>query len=293
MNRRDFAKGLAALPLLKATSFAQICASGSCTPNPNALRILIQGPFALVMNSSSPWNITAFTPKHNGEHMFAFNGSVCDKDAKYAFQLQQDGLMPADPMHPPCVDNSFPTFCVEKTPFDRSVKDHFITIDLPAPQRIFVRPTSGNLMAITEDSAMKPIPVPVPVPGDRVLEYDNPDLSKIRMLGSGDGDLVQLPFIPASSGPQPTPPLFIFEVGLPNLLGGRESDPDASHAIDFYNNSLLPHFSALAHDTKRRIQDITPHAPNVHQAPQHPHGPLELSVTTFECKIGGLTVTSP
>jgi len=105
--------------------------------------------------------------------------------------------------------------------------------------------------------------------------------------------LVQLSFIPASTGLPPTPPLFIFEVGLPNLLGGRESDPDASHAIDFYNNSLLPHFSALAHDAKRRIQDITPHAPKVPQSPQHPHGPLEMSVTTFECKMGGLTVTSP
>ena len=267
MNRRDFAKGLAALPLLKAVGFAQICTSGPCQTNPNALMIVLQGPFALVINSASPWNITAFTPKHNGEHLFAFNGSVCDNDAKYAFLLENDGLMPATAA--PCVDSPLPRFCAENTPVDRSPKDHFVSIHLPAPQRIFIK-QSGNLMATMEDPGPG---TKFALPGDRILEYDNPDMTKVRMLGSGDGDLTQLPPVTGKR-------LFTFEVGLPNLLGGGDSDPDGSHAIDFYNNSLLPHFSALAHDTKRRIQDITPHA-------------VRRGVSTFECKIGGPTVTSP
>ncbi len=265
MNRRDFAKGLAALPLLKATSFAQICNSGPCQTNPNALVILLQGPFAVVINSGSPWNITAFTPKHNGEHLFAFNGSVCGNDAKYAFLLENDGLMTATAA--PCVDSPIPRFCAENKLVDHSTNDHFVTIHLPAPQRIFIR-SSNTLKAVMEDNG------PSAVPGDRILEYDNPDMTKIQMLGSGDGDLTKLDPVKGQR-------LFTFEVGLPNLLGGGDSDPDASHAIDFYNNSLLAHFPELAHDQTRRIKDITPHATHV------------PGVSTFECKIGGNTVTSP
>src|SRR5690348_9229703 len=101
MNRRDFTKGLAALPFASAApSFASICNS-TCKSDPHFLWVTLQGPFAVVINNSDG-SIRAFTPQGGG-HMFAFNGVPADKDTKYHFQLQLSGR--PSPAPSPCVQN--------------------------------------------------------------------------------------------------------------------------------------------------------------------------------------------
>jgi hypothetical protein len=300
MNRRDFAKGLAALPLLGAVkSFGSICGSATCPDGRNVLQVILRGPFAIVMNSASPWNITAFTPKYDGAHLFSFNGQPYSKDSKYKFELAQSNLVKATKM--PCVDNPFSSFCGENvTNYDTSTNKHFITIQLPCPQRIYV---IASLFTATLNDAQQ---TAVPMPGDHILEYEivTPSI-KIQMSGKQDNmGAVSLP-------PDGTPPAFTFEVGLPTLLGGNSSDPDGSKGVEFYNKALLPYFPDLASVPGRNLLHIddlfldqkvknlqsqkskkTKQKESKHKHKKPGKGYIFV-VGTYECKSGGLTVTSP
>lgn len=295
MNRRDFTKGLAALPLAGAVkSYGSICSSTDCKLNEASsyLLVILEGAFAVVVNTASPWHVQAFTPKHNGEHFFAFNRRICEIDTQYGFLLQQDGLTQASQL--PCIHNSSANFCAENTPSDLSMEDHFILLDLPAPQAIVVWPSRFEAVMESDESEN---PNYVPIPGTQILVYEIKDGNAIQMYGSEYGEVVPLPTLKGKKVSA-----FIFEIGLPNLLGGRDSDPNGSHAIEFYNQSVLPHFSELAGDKNRRIKKIRPRKASANYVIKHslPGGfqGLEQALdeymltTTFECKIGGLTVTS-
>jgi hypothetical protein len=304
MNRRDFAKGFAALPLLGAAkSFGSICGSAKCPDGKNVLQVIFRGPFAVVMNSANPWGITAFTPKHDGAHMFSFNGVPYGKDSKFKFELPTDNLVTATKM--PCVDNPFPPFCADNVKnYDTSTEKHFITVSLPCPQRIYVHASFPPLIATMNDSKQTQITMP----GDRILEYEILDTTiKIEMSGQQDNmGAVSLP-------PEGTPPAFTFEVGLPTLLGGNSSDPNGSKGVEFYNRALLPYFSDLAATPSRnllRIDDLVESDQRIsalrgqqkreqikQKESKHKHkvpgNEYIDTVGTYECKSGGLTVTSP
>ena len=287
MKRRDFAKGLAALPFIgAAVSYASICGENSCSVQGPYLLVVLEGQFAVVVQNSKPWNVTAFTPRHDGKHLFAFNRKVCSTDLKYDFRLLQDGLVPATEI--PCIYNPYERFCAENTPCLQDRKDHFVSIDLPAPKAIFVFPSFAMAkMEYNDDD--------VPVPGLHLLVYTVKNEQSIKMFGSDEEELVELPTTKIFDFP-----VFRFEVGLPNLLGGADSDPDAVHTIDFYNRGLLPHFSEMAADKKKRIRKITAQGhypagimPRLQGIDFDKFFPILMATTTFECKIGGNTVTSP
>jgi hypothetical protein len=265
VKRRDFVKAMAALPVVRSLpSFASVCGTSPCTTIPGSLRVILEGPFALAINNSSPWSIRAFSPKYR-KHNFAFNGSLCDKDVQYGFYLAETGLKSATAA--PCIDASFKYFCAENTSFDSRMNDHFLTLHLPAPQRIFT--LSSGITAILEDGTPN-----VPLPGDHVLEYDTTtDPALIRMLGwYEDGASIQLtPYLLNSYQ------TFKFEVGLAKLLGNTTSDPNGHHAINFHNNYLLKYFPDLKDKSNRQIRQIDGGHPT----------------TTLECKSGGLIATTP
>ena len=202
MNRRDFAKGLAALPFAAATeSFASICGANSCPVQGPYLLVVLEGQFGVIVNNYKPWKVTAFTPRHDGKHLLAFNGQVCSSDAKYNFQLLQDGLQLAT--DPPCIDNPFERFCAENTPCLQSRKDHFVSVDLPAPKAIFVASSGATAkMEYNDDD--------VPVPGLHLLVYTVKDQQLIRMFGSDEEEVVQLSMKKIWNFPA-----FRFEVGHP------------------------------------------------------------------------------
>jgi hypothetical protein len=288
MNRRDFAKGLAALPFAGAIkSFASSDTKKHCPLTKPFLLVVLEGPFALAVGGNSSYTVTAFTPRHDSRHLLAVNGKLFGADAKYEFRLFPDGL--TNPAGTPCIEDQYTHFYSKNTPCQQNRQDHFVSIDLPAPEGIIVG--SSSLIAKMEDSDND-----VDMPGPQVLVYTCPDKTSIRMYGSDGTDVVKMETTDIVGIPA-----FRFEVGLPNHLGGTGSDPNGSHAIDFYNNGLLRHFPALASEKEWRIREITKRtASRKTGSSLDKYAPLDNfleeieTTTTFECKIaGGLTATLP
>lgn len=285
MNRRDFAKGLVLLPLVgTAHSFAELCSKKVCSPNGPYLLVILEGAFALVLGNHAPYSLTAFSPRHDGRHLLAVNGQVSSADAKYGFRLLPAGI--ADATGLPCVYPCYPGFYAEQTPCQQSRKDHFVTIDLPVPQAVFLASSRYKATMESDETFY--------IPSAKVLIYQlKKDVSAVEMFGSEGDDIVRV---------NPTKfldfPAFRIEVGLPNLLG-TDSDPDGSHAVDFYNNGLLPHFSALVGVKARRIKEIATYNPNLEETQLIGGVSFKkfeehlFTTTTFECKLGGLTTTLP
>lgn len=285
MNRRDFAKGFVMLPFVgHAQRIAKMCSTKACHTDGPYLLVILEGPFALVLGTGTPYKVTAFTPRHDGRHLLAVNGEVSSSDAKYGFRLLPEGL--ASTKTSPCIYPCYPGFYAEHTPCHQNRKDHFVSVDLPVPAAAFVmRSPSKATMESNEN---------FPMPGAHMLVYQITDPKAVKMFGSEGDDIVEVPTKKFWKWPA-----FRIEVGLPNLLG-MDSDPDGSHAIDFYNSGLLPYFPELVNDKSRRIKEIATDTTKHQEVDQvlggETLGALAESIsttTTFECKIGGLTATSP
>jgi hypothetical protein len=113
-----------------------------------------------------------------------------------------------------------------------------------------------------------------------VLEYDfNPTTT------------VAMDYQEAGHPVSPFANIFLFEVGMDPKI---DSDPNCSHAKDFYNNSTLPFFPGL--DPIRNAIDFsncpvfTPHLYSLRFKNMER---VHIFATTLECKSGGLIVTSP
>jgi hypothetical protein len=112
------------------------------------------------------------------------------------------------------------------------------------------------------------------LPGDHVLEYDIKDPAKIKMSGWYNGHPLAKPLKYYEEGGYKN---FGFQIGLPLLAGGDDSDPHGTHAVDFYNQALLPYFTNLKGSKRWRMRSVK--------------GSYET--TTLECKNGGLIGTMP
>jgi hypothetical protein len=280
MNRRDFAKGLAALPFIGSVkSFASICNS-SCLSQPHSLWVALEGPFAVVMDSSTH-AITAFTPRDNGEHLFAFNGAGYDNKPAYNFTMTIENW-PVPPMPPPslCVQNDSSPFCAENTEW-KDTKDYFITINLPAPNRIIVYDSVYG--ADMQDNTTT-----APLPYAHVLEYDLNGNTPMMIGSIKPGTNVLLSPVTRSGNSMDL--LFRFEIGLINTLGG-DSDPNGNNAKSFYNTLLLPHFPKLASQGIRNIGQVHKFQAERGIKPKSNMRRPPFTTTTFECKSGGLLVT--
>lgn len=258
MKRRDFVKAMAALPIVGAT------ASLISTCNPSHLQVILQGPFGLMINTAingdRPWGVRAFVPVHNREHMFMFNNSPENKDSNYKFQLKPDGLKP-NPF--PTLNRQFERFYFEHALCNFDTNYHFMTIELPYPERINIRSSFSN--ATMMDGKQ------FEIPGDHILEYKIINRNIVEMSGWENSSTTAIPLKSKNQ-------IFTFEVGLPNHLGGNDSDQNGTHAVEFYDNSLLLYFPDLAKNKANNILQVSPHS--------HP------KTTTLECKIGGLIVTT-
>lgn len=308
MNRRDFAKGFAALPFIGSVKgFASICNS-SCPSRPHSLWVALEGPFAVVVDSAT-YAVTAFTPRGHGDHFFALNGAVYDQSKTYDFTMAiTPWNWPPSPLPPLCVKNDAPPFCAENTQFNPPNND-FISIKLPAPQRIIVH-DSPFFKADMQDNTTKDVPLPL----SHVLEYDLSAGNQLKMTVVYDNITADLQPISPAGGPDQ---LFRFEVGLPRLFGGGP-DPNGSLATEFHNKFLLPNFPKLAMQSGNNIGQVhtlvdmttKSHVTAGHQQkatkakkgnapskkatkPNHSEQEHFFTTTTFECKSGGLLVTSP
>jgi hypothetical protein len=302
MNRRDFAKGLAALPFIGGiSSFASICNS-TCSTNSHSLRIALEGPFAVVVDGTTH-AVTAFSPRGDDDHLFALDGKVYDQRKTYDFTM----TITPWPLPSLCVQNDTAPFCAEGTQFNPP-KNDFISLQLPAPQRIIVY-DNPDFKADMQDNTTTNVPLPFA----HVLEYDLSQQNTLDMSVTYDGKTIVLQH---SVGP--TNKIFRFEVGLAQLPGQRpqdqDPDPDGSRATRFHNKFILPNFPKLAGQTINNIGQVHSLAARSQAGAAHQHGATKtkkedskskkstkqkhpertfpFTTTTFECKSGGLLVTS-
>lgn len=251
--------------------------------------------------------VTAFSPKGDGDHLFAFNGNICDQRKIYQFTMTINPW----PLPSLCVQNDAAPFCAEGTQFNPPNND-FVSLQLPAPQRIIVY-DNPDFKADMQDNTPN-----VPLPFAHVLEYDLSLQNTLDMSVTYDGKTIVLQH---SAGP--TNKIFRFEVGLAQLPGqtpqDQDPDTDGSLASKFHNKFLLPNFPKLAGQSGNNIGQVhsltarsqvgaarqhaaTKSNKGNHKSknaikPKHPERTFPFTTTTttttFECKSGGLLVTSP
>jgi hypothetical protein len=273
MRRRDLVRGLLAFPLAKLMSGQTVCNnSGVCMPASNPLLVVIEGPFAVVLQKPSPSSanvtgVTVLVPK-DPSHLFALNG-VPLKANQHHFKFLAPGLAANTQV---CVDTVFKDFCVPSTNFQCAASNRFVEIlNLPCPRRILAR----NAIQVKFQSGD-----PGCMPLDHVLEYDIADPSlPITISYTEQGNRA----VHAIGN------IFYFEVGRDPI-----SPNPAGHAIDFHNNHILPCFPPLQNDPHRRLQDVF-----VNQLCSGSKFSDELLkrlkpfTTTLECKSGGIIGGSP
>lgn len=272
MKRRDLMKGLLALPLTKLMSGQTVCSnSGNCTPAGNPLLVVLEGPFVVVLqkpSASSPivTGVTVLVPK-DPAHLFALNG-VPLKGAQHHFKFNATGLTANQQV---CVDTVFKDFCVPSANFQSAASDRFVEIlNLPCPQRILAR----NAIKVTFESSD-----PGCMPLDHVLEYNIAEPSLPITMSYTEQDNRPVHAIGN---------VFYFEAGRDPVSPGP-----AAHAIDFYNNHVLPCLS-LQTDTHRLLQDVFVDKPCPGSKFTEPLiRRLKPFTTTLECKSGGIIGGTP
>lgn len=277
MNRRNLIKGLVALPVATAVGAqAKLCGGTThCPTASNPLTLTFDGPFSLVLQTASGTSdditgVIAFTPvEPNGMHLFKLNGVPYDETEHYDFTLNIPGF---NPPSRPCITKSLSSFCTDHTTFNATAGLVFISVKLPCPN------------TITNLANLKPISATVGggkvnMPRGHMLVYDIPATSKATLDQKG--------------ATQPVSPIannLLFAVGMDPAA---HPDADCSHAASFYNKSMLPFFPDLANNTITIAPGDCPAAITPATKASQGHGPFQLLGSTFECKGGGLIVTSP
>jgi hypothetical protein len=273
MQRRNVVKGLLALPFTKLASAQTVCSnSGVCTPASNPLLVVLEGPFAIVLqkpNSSSPdvTKVLALVPVHSA-HLFVLNGVPLNSN-QHHFTFTGPGLAPNTQV---CVDKIFKDFCVPMTNFQCNENVRFVQIaELPCPRRILAR-NALNVQFESGDPGCMPL--------DHILEYDIADPKQPTTISYKEQ---------ANQLVHPVGNIFYFEVGR-----DPSSPSPAAHAVSFHNGVLLPCFSPLQNDRKRRLQQVSIDQTCGGSAlTEQVRNRLKIFTTTLECKSGGIIGGNP
>jgi len=276
MQRRDFFRGALALPTLAALPgwAAPLCrASGTCPSVSKPFHFILQGPFGLkLQNPPNVTGITAFMPiDPSKRHQFAMGGQPQTASKEFNFELHQ--VKPPSSLPQLCIDKAFSSFCAEHTTWAPAGKRRLLTIDLPVPNSIIPLPKEKPLTVTFQSSTQ-----PKSLYRTFVLEYDLA-VSDLELLETSSG-------LKIAMGVNE----YYVEVGLDH------KDPDDtanSHAMNFYNKSLLPFFPDL--QTPEHILATISESPLEHQTHANPECKdfYPETTTTFECKAGGIIGGSP
>lgn len=291
MHRRDLLKNLAMLPLagMAHSRFALLAqakgpsapqTSPRATPATGKLRILLEGPFALVMQAKQEPNITIISPMMEPSKSHHFLLDRKDKEHKkrhsISFLTEVGALAPNDTF-PKIIDPLLtPSFTWQSQDWDQTNTDNLIDIiNLPSPDSIQGGEIPGREVTVFFQSNPN---VPVRMPSSLILEYTVTDTQKLIELTD--------PMIGVEK-PQQTPGLLLYdlEIGLPFGPLGQDPDAGGSHAVDFHNNFLLPRFPSIKKDTDKLFDHMTQKVASKKKR--------AATATTFECKLGGFIVSVP
>lgn len=256
------------------------------------LRVILQGPFAVVIDTKNHYRITAFVPytddrnDPSNDHEFRYAAPINpdntnvfpERGAKrernhYQFVLEGNNLETNERM--PYIDVGLADFTLKVSGWLPSEKDYFVKLELPAPELITYRNEPVQL-GLTVDQRL------VVLRTSHVLQYrvrDFDDLKKVTVRSSQLGE--RHPFSCADLGSvvrqhgatvgkldpersqrmatefdqcsnEPVSALF-FGVGLPPSEHGNPGLPD--HGRDFFNNKLLGAFPNAVDKEKFRLSD--------------------------------------
>jgi hypothetical protein len=320
MNRRGLLKGILALPVASALGCQAENNSGNAQkvpgPGQGTLRVVLNGAFAIVIQKNARNRLRVFSPKDlSNLHEFYFNNprEPRPKTQPHNFELLPDGLEVS--ARPPEVDSSLSAFNVATDLWCQD--EYFITIDLPAPQRISFMPPLNNAVLATGAQ--------IHIPSNLVLEYKITDSGRVRMVSqdmkdaspiyfsdlvriysglcsekgsasnSSDCQAMERRYQSAAPGSSPG---YFFGVGLAGY------HPDAAHILQFFNTRILASFPHVAKRLELKSvtngsanQNRTSAAiPGLDSAVWHPEAqsPRLLQVASvFDCTIAGPIVTHP
>src|SRR5215469_15661006 len=138
MDRRTLLQGLLALPAVSALD-CYTCAAPAPESRSVKLRVVLGGAFGLVVQQDRGWGVRAFTPRDSeGRHdltVVANDGDHHHPEEKQSrnFTLLSSGLKETKARFPE-VDKDLCDFRASTNKWCQ--EDYWLTIDLPAPQRI-------------------------------------------------------------------------------------------------------------------------------------------------------------
>jgi len=277
------------------------------------LSVVFNGAFAIVIQKNARNRLRVFSPREPSNlHEFYFNDPHAPLDSRQShnFELLPDGLEPA---RQPAVDDRLHAF---NKPTDLWCQDeYFVTVDLPAPQKIgFFGPLYDALLA-TGDK--------IKVPASLVLEYEVANPGRVRIVSQDSKETPPLRFSDlieryGSKCSEKSEERFKsecnemkkrYESAFPGsavgyFFGVGLNHRDPVHARDFFNKQILASFPHLAKLLELRSienssgyqkQTMAP-APRVVSAVWQPEtqAPRLLQVSAVvDCTIAGPIVTHP
>jgi hypothetical protein len=237
MRRRDILKAFATLPIASAL--------GNCLqdrPGPKAaapketkihtLQILLEGPFAVVLEKNKPNRLVAFVPRedqgqHDLAHDFFFNDPTtprppAGKDpAGYHFQLSGEGLRSYPETY---IDPGFADFTAYTQKW--RLGNRVVTLELPFPNSINF---SGRPLRVEFASGRPGI-----MPTNYILEYYLEDAEKVRLSCGQLGDK-------CSPSPNCPPGVLRYFFGV----SPSSNESPEKHAVDFFNFLIRRSFPEL------------------------------------------------
>jgi len=297
MNRRHLLKAMLSVPVAGALGG---CRHEHTDPHRfppsrgGTLKVVLQGPFAVVVDTKNQYRIKAFVPYSNSnDHVFYAPPIDRDDDKffqekgkegrnQYQFTLEEHNLETNERM--PHIDAGFADFTLSVSGWQPSPDDYFVALDLPAPDLISYRiPAVPALLAGDKLTLM---------PTSHVLQYrvrDFDDLKKVKVRSPQLGERHPLscadvfPWIQKQANAarqeqetysgahhermermkaefqcsnNPVSKLF-FGVGLP--YSEADNVPHLSaHGVDFFNNKLLGAFPRALDIEKHRLLQVDP-----------------------------------
>lgn len=326
MNRRNLLKGAVTIPIATALN---ACSheperSENSKPSQGTLKIILNGPFGVVLQSASDYRIIAYVPSDPaGEHELRFRGptEVAGRETKkgkspyYRFSLAETGLDLGRGR--PRIDQGFYDFNFPHIGKFELPANAFVAIELPRPDYITFTPPAEPFLFGGKITLQ---------PQDHILEYKLSEPGRVR-IKQGEKEIPPLPCSELLKQYQE----YWSKMGKRNygteesqyknmeemltscsssdlcVLFGVGFDAEHSianpidHGLNFFNNVLLPSF---APGIRKRLQkaNCTPIAENegfhpeivpaVYRYPM-PEPRLLQVASVLDCHIGGLLGTSP
>lgn len=319
MNRRKVLKGIAAVPVAGVLAG---CRREPARPVRGVLRVILNGPFGVVLESDKDYHITAYVPSDpEREHELRFRGPLdrtgsepkTGKSPSYRFALGEEGLDIGKGQ--PQIDQGFYDFYLPHIGNFELPPDPFVVVELPRPDYItftppaqsvfFGRATLQPLDHILEYRMTDPEKVRVkpsdkepqqPLPCSEILKQYEEYWSKTEYK-SADGDELRRNMENMLRNCSSSDRCLLFGVGFDPQYPG--TDP-LEHGISFFNNVLLPSFAPNIRRTLHKAA-CTPADGKPSQAGLMPADwrypittpPLLQISSAQDCQAGGLLGRRP